>query len=181
MGTTRDMEFNPGKCVVMRVTWAGYPINSRYTMHYQILATVGTVRYLGVDLYFNLNFNTYISRITSNANKTLGFLKRNIRTKHSGVREAAYQTLLRPLVEYESAVWSPYTKQGIHKVEMVQRRAIRWTMNNYTHHAKVTDMQEKLGWRSLEQSRADARMIIKYKIIHGYVAILPAAYSNDSS
>ena len=69
-------------------------------------------------------------------------------------------------------VCNPYTMQGIHKVEMVQRRAIRWTMNNYSHHASVTDMQEKLGWRSLEQRRADARMMMHmYKIINGYVAI----------
>ena len=48
----------------------------------------------------NLSFNQYINRITSNANKTLGFLKHNIRTKNSGVPEAANKTLLSPHVEY---------------------------------------------------------------------------------
>ena len=55
------MEFNPGLCVVMHFTRTRYPINSQYTMHNQTLATVDTARYLGVDLYCNLNFNTHIT------------------------------------------------------------------------------------------------------------------------
>ena len=119
-----DMEFNPSECVVMHITRARHPIKSQYTMHNQTLDTDDTTRYLGVDISGNFNFNQYINRITSSANKTLGFLKRNIRTKNAGVREAAYKSLLRPHVEYASSVWSPYTKQGMNKVEMVQRRAI---------------------------------------------------------
>ena len=171
-----DKEFNPSKCVVMHITRARHPINSQYTMPNQTLDTVDTARYLGVDISGNLNFNQHINKITSNANKTLGFLKRNIRTKNADVRRAAYKSLLRPQVEYASNVWSPYTKQGINKVEMVQRRAIRWTMNNYSPHASVTDMQTQLCWRSLEQRKADARLIVLYKIINGFVAIPLPSY-----
>ena len=102
------MEFNPGKCVVMHITRVRHPANNQYTMHNQILASVDTARYLEVDLSGNLNFNTHIDRITSNATKTLGFLKRNIGTKHLGVREAAYKTLLKHQIEYASTVWSPF-------------------------------------------------------------------------
>ena len=90
------MKFNPGKCVIMHITRSRHPINSQYTMHNQILATVDTARYLGVDISSNLDFSTHTSRIISNGNKTLDFLKRNIKTKHSGVREATYRTLVRP-------------------------------------------------------------------------------------
>ena len=40
--------------------------------------------------------------------------------------------------------------------------------NNYI---LFTDMLCELGWRSLANRRIDARMILLYKIIHGYVAI----------
>ena len=125
-----DMEFNPDKCVVMHIARSKRP-----TMHNRMLDTVDTARYLVVDISSNLNFKNHINRITSNANKTLGFLKRIIRVKNPGAHEAAYQTLLRPQVEYASSIWSPYAKQGISKVEMVQRRAIRWTLNDFPHTA----------------------------------------------
>ena len=73
-----------------------------YTMHNKILESVSSARFLGVDLSTNLSFNTHINRITSNANKSLGFVKRNIKTKHKGVREAAYKTIVRPQLKYAS-------------------------------------------------------------------------------
>ena len=139
------IEFNPSKCVVMHITRAKRPINSQYSMHNQILDTADTVRYFEVDITSNLNFKQHINRITSNVNRTLGFLKRNTRFKTPGVREAAYQTLLRPRVEYASTIRSPYTKQGISKVEMVQRRAKRWTLNNYSPHSSVIECNMNLA------------------------------------
>ena len=78
-------------------------------MHNQVLDIVSSVGYLGVDLSTKLNLNTHIQRISSNPNKSLGYIKRNIRPKHPGVREAAYKTLVRPQLEYGSTVWSIYT------------------------------------------------------------------------
>ena len=140
--TMWDMEFNPSKCVVMHITRAKRPTNSQYSMHNQIL---DTARYLGVDISSHLNFRQHINRITSNANRTLGFLKKKHQVQNPGVREAAYQTLLRPQVEYASTIWSPFTKKGVSKVEMVQRRAIRWTLNNYSAHSSPTEMQHEIG------------------------------------
>ena len=165
------MEFNPGKCQALHITRARTPIKTPYTVHNQVLDSVSSARYLGVDLSTNLNFNSHIQRISSDANKSLGCIKRNIRPKHPGVREAAYKILVRLQLEYGSAVWSPYTQSNINKIEMVQRRAIRWTLSNYSAYESVTDMQKSFGWRSLEQKRADARLCILYKIVHGIIDI----------
>ena len=45
-----DMEFNPSKCQVVRVTTSQTVINSVYTRHGQILEVVTSARYLGVDI-----------------------------------------------------------------------------------------------------------------------------------
>ena len=37
-------------------------------------------------------------------------------------------------------------------------------------------MLSELGWRSLEDRRIDAQLIMFYKIVHGYVAIQLPAY-----
>ena len=140
-------------------------------MHGQVLDSIDHARYLGVDISSELNFNHHINRITANASKSLGFLKRNIKAKHPRIREAAYKTTVRPQVEYASSVWSPYTKKDIHKVEMVQRRATRWILSSYSPYQSVTELQQQLNLRTLEQRRVDAKVIMMFKIIHGLVAI----------
>ena len=93
------MEFNPSKCQVVHITRSPRPIKTSYTMHGHVLDSVDSARYLGVDISSNLSFSTHINRISSNASKSLGYLKRNILTKHPGIREAAYKTIVRPQLE----------------------------------------------------------------------------------
>ena len=127
---TWDMEFNPSKCQVLHISRARQQIHSQYTLHGEILESVDCARYLGVSITKDLSWNAHINQITSKANHTLGFVKRNVRTTNQSVKELAYKTLVRPQVEYASTVWSPYTKQNIQKIEMVQRRAAQWVSNS---------------------------------------------------
>ena len=147
-------------------------------LHGQVLEAMDHVKYLGVDISKDLSWNTHINRISTNANRTLGFLKRNIETKNTAIRAAAYQTLVRPQVEYASTVWSPFTQIYINKIEMVQRRAVRWVNSNYSTYASVSSMLDSLGWQSLEDRRADARLILFYKIVYNLVAVPLPQYIN---
>ena len=88
----------------------------------------------------------------------------------------AFNSLVRPQVEYTSAVWSPYTKENINKIEKVQRRAARWVSNDYSSYSSVTDMLSNLGWQSLENRRTDKRLAMFYKIVYGLVAIPLSSY-----
>ena len=176
---TWDMEFNPGKCQVIHITRSKSPVKSRYFMHNQELESVDAAKYLGVTISKGLSWNTHINNITSTANKTLGFVKRNVVTKNKDIKTMAYNSLVRPKVEYASAVWSPYTKENINKIEKVQRRAARWVSNDYSSYSSVTDMLSNLGWRSLENRRTDTRLAMFYKIVYGLVAIpLPSYFEH---
>ena len=166
-----DMEFNPSKCTVIHVTRSKSIVPSQYTLYGQVLESVSSSKYLGVTLNDHLTWNDHIQNTVTSANKTLGFLRRNIRTKDSSIREVAYKTLVRPILEYSSPVWSPHTKSNIHKIEMVQRRAARWTLCRFSSYDSVSDMLGDLGWRSLEDRRTDSRLCLFYKIVHGLVAV----------
>ena len=128
-----DMEFNPSKCQVLHITRSKHPLNTQYSLHGQVLEATDTAKYLGVSIARDLNWNDNISSITAKANRTLGFVKRNVRTNNEKVKELAYKTLVRPQVEYASPVWSPHTKHNINKIEMTQRRAARWSKTNSPH------------------------------------------------
>ena len=173
---TWDMEFNPGKCQVLQITRSKQPLQSQYTLHGQVLESVDSAKYLGVTISQDLNWNNHINNIIGKANRTLGFVKRNVKTRNEPVKELAYKTLVRPQVEYASSIWNPYTKQNINKIEMIQRRAARWVKNNYSPYDSVSNMLDGLGWRSLENRRLDSRLVMFYRIIHGYVAIQIPTY-----
>ena len=103
----------------------------------------------GVDVSSGLTWNSHVDRITGNANKTLGFLKRNIKTKMLRIRETAYNTLVGPQLEYASAVWDPHTKDKVNQIEIVQRRSARWTCSNFDRNASLTEMLNNLDRRTL--------------------------------
>ena len=166
-----DVGFNPSKCVVIHVTRSRTPVPSQYLLHGQALESFADSKYLGVEISKNLSFNNHIQNIITSASRSPGFLKRNIRSQNPALREMAYKTLVLPLMEYSSSVWSPNTKSNVDKLETIQRRAARWTSNNYSPYANLTEMLQSLGWRSLEQRRSDSRLCLFYKIIYGLVAI----------
>ena len=58
--------------------------------------------YLRVDISSNISWNTHVDRVATNANRSLGFITRNIKTKSPKVQEMAYQTLVRPQIIYAS-------------------------------------------------------------------------------
>ena len=165
--TRWDMEFNPSKCQVVHVTGSRKTVKTGYVLHGQVLESVPCARYLGVDISSGLTWNFHIDRVTANANRTLGFIRRNIKTKMPKVRA--------------SAVWDPHTKVRISQIEQVQRRAARWTASNFYRQSSVTEMVKQLGWRSLEQRRADARLCLFYKVIHGLVAVPLPDYIHHSN
>ena len=87
--------------------------------HLKVLEVVDCARYLGVDISNNLTWNIHVNRVTANAGRSLGFIRRNIKTKNPKVLELAYQTLVRPQLEYSSSVWDPHGKENTKKIEMV--------------------------------------------------------------
>ena len=170
------MEFYPSKCTVIHVTRSKTAIPSQYTLYGETLESVSSYKYLGVTINDRLTRNNHIQNTVTSANKTMGFLRRNIRTKDPGIREAAYKTLVCPILEYSSPVWSLYTESNIHRIEMVQRRAARWTLGRFSPYDSVSSMLGKLGWRSLEDRRTDASLCLFYKIVHGLVAVPLTSY-----
>ena len=172
------MEFHPAKCQVIRVTRSSYrtTILSNYSLHGHQLDVVSSAKYLGITISDNLSWNTHINQVCSKAGKTLGMLRRNLKISAPRVKEQAYNTLVRPKLEYSATIWDPFTKTNKDRLQRIQRRAARWTLNRYHNTSSVSDMLVILGWPSLELRRTDARVCLMYKLVHCLVAVNVGPY-----
>ena len=64
-------------------------------------------------------------------------------------------------------------KSTLDKIETVQWKAILWADNNYSYYASVTQMQDPLGWHSLEDRWAEAHLILFCNKNYHIVAWIP--------
>ncbi|XP_062578982.1 uncharacterized protein LOC134240892 [Saccostrea cucullata] len=176
------MHFNPDKCEVIRITTKRKQRITPYYIHGKELATTTKAKYLGVNISNNLSWNHHIDSVCKKANNTTAFLRRNLSSCPSNIKDKCYKTLVRPQVEYASTVWDPHTKKNIDKLEAVQRRAARFVTNNYNTTSSVTTMIDRLEWESLQQRRIKAKAIMMYRVIHSLVAIdLPPQFSQTGA
>ena len=105
------MAFNPDKCKVIRITNKKKPTLFNYTLHGVGLKETDSAKYLGVNISRDLSWAKHINQITMKTNNSLKFIKRNIQTNNPKLKESAYKTYVRPLVEYAASVWDPWQKK----------------------------------------------------------------------
>ena len=170
------MEFHPDKCEVISITRKRNPRNFTYYLHGKELKHVKHLKYLGVNITHDLRWDKHIDSITSQATNTLNFLRRNINIRNCNVKFQAYKTLVRPILEYSSTVWDPYTNKLINQIESVQRRAARFALHRYHRTSSVGSMLQILGCQTLSERRRVARLSMFYKIQNQLVAIDPSEY-----
>ena len=68
-------------------------IHASYTLEGMVLENVESIKYLGVTITNDLRWETYISNICTEANRTLGFMRRNLYDCPRKVKETAYKGL----------------------------------------------------------------------------------------
>ena len=171
--TTCQTSFDANKCFTLHISKKRKPTEYNYLLHNQVREATKDSKYLGVTISNDLSWTNHISNITAKANRTIGFLRRNIHACPTEVKAAAYITLVRPSIEYASAIWDTFNKNKTSQLDSVQRRAARFVSNNFQDRepGAVTSIISHLKWESLEQRHAKARSVLMYKIIHNLVEI----------
>ena len=117
-----QMAFHPEKCVFIQVTNKRNPITANYTIHGHRLDVVDSSKYLGVTISKDLRWDNHINNVTAKANKTLGFIRRNMRGCRTSQRSAAYQGLVRPTLEYACAASRQHGTPGTPSISSSLRK-----------------------------------------------------------
>ena len=115
------MRFQSVKCNLMQLTRKQIK-----KIHASYLENVESIKYLGVRITSDLGWNTHVSNVCTKANRTLGFLRRNLYSCPQEVKEAAYKGLVCPVLDYGSSVWDPPGVVLQEELESVQKRAARF-------------------------------------------------------
>ena len=142
------MRFQPVKCNMMQLTRKRIKkIHASYTLERTNLENVESIKYLGVTITSDLRLNTHVSNVCTKANRTLGFLRRNLYSCPQEVKEAAYKGLVRPVLDYGSSVWEPPGVVLQEELESVQKRAARFVTCNYNYETgSMTGILGQLKW-----------------------------------
>ena len=118
------MHFNSKKCVHIQIGKTTPEFHLK--LGPDIIPQSDTLRYLGVQIDSSLKWNTHISKIVAKANRCLGMIKRGLREAPIKSKLLALKTLVLPLLEYATQVWSPHNENLKTNIEKVQRDAVKW-------------------------------------------------------
>ena len=101
--------------------------------------------------------------------RTLGIVRRLLRPCKQDVKERAYETLVRPQMEYASSAWSSHTDHDISKLEQVQKNAARFVTGDYRLTTSITALVKSIGWDPLEKRRKLSQVTMLSKIRNNLV------------
>ena len=162
------MSFHPDKCEVLQF---GKRWKTTYHLRDHPLKSSNEAKYLGVTISTDLSWKKHTNNVASKANKTLGFLRRNLKTSCISTKDCAFKALVRPQLEYACQIWDPYRVNTTQTLEKVQRRAARWVVNRHRQTSSVGDMLFQLSWTPLEERRKRSRLTTMHKYHHGDLII----------
>ena len=167
-----QMIFKPEKCFVMNITNKFNPALCTYSMSGTPLSVVKSWKYLGVIIDSKLNFNEHCDKTRKKALSSLAILQRTLYAAPKECKKIAYQSLVRPKLEYASTAWSPHTKTRIKALESVQNKAARFVTKSYDRYTSTTALKQDLGWPELVKRR-ELRDVVMWHKIHYCVVLLP--------
>ena len=114
----------------------------------------------------DLSPTLHVSNIVAKAHKRSAAIYCAFTSRNVDLLVHAYVTYVRPIVEHDSVVWSPYTVKDIDNIESVQRRFTKrlpgFGALTYAEHLRRLDIP------SLESRRLHADLFYCYKMAFGY-------------
>ena len=136
-----------------------------------------------------MSFSVYINNICSKASKVLNFINCNLNECYRDVKCIAYQSLVRPILEYSSPVWDPHLNKDIQTLEKCCLVGFFWLqlVQQCVHHAqpsRMANLAERHPIHILQnclQSVCSSNSIILSNHHHSSHTPIPSTTLHDSS
>ena len=150
-----------------------------YSIDGNILSTVTTFIDLGVTYNNHLEFSIHIDKIVHLASTRAKLIRKCFCTNNHHILMRAFNTFVRPILEYASPIWSPSLKKDINKIESVQRRFTKYLPGMF--HKQYTERLCDLHCDLLERRRINADVIFCNKIVKNKISFNSKLTLNTNS
>ena len=158
------MSLNINKC--FQVSFGQLPVDASfsYTLNNEMIPCIDKSSFndLGLTVSSPFSFNNHVSKITKKAFQRLGLINKVFENRTETSLLHLYKSFVRPIVEYSSVVWNPYTSCNINKLERIQKRMTR--MPQRIRHLPYRDRLKSLNLLSLQSRRLRAQVILIFKM-----------------
>jgi hypothetical protein len=170
---TWQLPFNASKCKVLHFG-NNNPLQN-YVLNNQSLESSKNEKDLGVIIDDELKYHVHTSHATKKANQILGLIKKSYSTRDPITITTLYKSMVRPHLEYGNAIWGPFYKTDIDKVESIQRRATKLvtSLKDKEYHERLIS----LDLPSMLYRRKRGDMIMLYKIVNKLIQITSTIFS----
>lgn len=170
--STWGLSISYSKTVVMRMGKSHPPFS--FSINGHTLPIVDEFKDLGVAYTNKLDFTPHIQSIVSRANARCAYIHRSFSTRSLKIYTLLFSTYVRPILEYCSDIWNPTTPGMVKLIESVQRRYSRIVFRKCgLRYVEYPERLRALGLPTLANRRHQADLVQTFKIIHGFLDILP--------
>lgn len=122
------------------------------------LEYVNSVKYLGIQIDRELNFDEHIQHMAKKISKKLGYLSRISKHLSMWARQIIYKTIVAPHFEYCSTLFWGMSAKNLNKLQRLQNWAMRIILA-LPKRSHVSEMLNTLQWMTIEQ-RIGLRVLI---------------------
>ena len=158
-----QMPFNLDKCKIMHIGHKNK--NEKYELLGKEIESVQQEKDLGVVITNDLKSSNQCIEAVKKAQKLLGYIKRQFRTRNRETILTLYNALVRPHLEYAVQFWSPSLRKDIERLEALQARATKLIPS--IRHLGYVRRLERLNLYSLEKRRLRGQLIETFKMLKG--------------
>lgn len=158
------MPLNLSKCKILSFSRKHSVASCAYNINSIPIEPTNSYKYLGLHLTSSLSWVTHVETICAEASRTLGYLRRNLKTASAEIKKLAYLTFVRPKLEYASSIWHPSQAYLSDNLESIQNRATRFITAQYSYNVSITSLKNSLDLPSL----ASRRIISRLCLLHAF-------------
>ena len=160
-----QLRINFEKCEVLHL--GGNSLDFTYAINNNVIPCKDFCRDLGVCVDTDLKFNRHCSNIARSAHWRAKLFHDCFTCQDHDFSVFLYVTYIRPIVESNTQVWSPWHREAIDRIENVQRRFTKFIPGLFN--VPYLGRLEILKLKSLEERRIMNDIIFLFKMLHNLV------------
>ena len=157
------MQANPDKFQVLAVGKKTFNKNPSICIQNSSLSCESTVKLLGIDILYQLNFDVHIGKICRKASQQLNILKRLGPFLNRLSKLTIFHTFILSNFNFCPLAWHFCNEKNSKKLEKVQERALRFVYEDHT--SSYEDLLIKAKMPSLQIRRLRTMAIETFRIV----------------